>query len=42
MNNLKIIFFIIPFNLFNSNIDYRQIGLGGVKTPQNLVDIISM
>ncbi len=40
MNNFNYNSFFYPnYNLFNSNIDYRQIGLGGVKTPQNLVDI---
>ena len=40
MNNFNYnSFFYTNYNLFNSNIDYRQIGLGGVKTPQNLVDI---
>ena len=32
-------FFYPNYNLFNSNIDYRQIGLGGVKIPQNFIDI---
>ena len=40
MNNFNYNSFFYPnYNLFNSNIDYRQIGLGGVKIPQNFVDI---
>lgn len=40
MNNFNYNNFFYPnYNLFNSNIDYRQIGIGGVKIPKNLVDI---
>lgn len=40
MNNFNYNSFFYPnYNLFNSNIDYRQIGIGGVKIPQNFVDI---
>tara|TARA_Y100000741_G_scaffold24397_1_gene17618 strand:- start:4406 stop:6061 length:1656 start_codon:yes stop_codon:yes gene_type:complete len=40
MNNFNYNSFFYPnYNLFNSNIDYRQIGIGGVKNPQNFVDI---
>ena len=40
MNNFNYNSFFYPnYNLFNSNIDYRQIGLGGVKIPQNFIDI---
>lgn len=40
MNNFNYNSFFYPnYNIFNSNIDYRQIGIGGVKTPNGLIDI---
>ena len=40
MNNFDYNSFFSPdYNLFNSNIDYRQIGIGGIKTPKSLLDI---
>ena len=41
MNNFNYNSFFYPnYNLFNSNIDYRQIGIGGIKNPKFLVDIL--
>ena len=41
MNNFDYNSFFSPnYNLFNSNIDYRQIGIGGIKNPKFLVDIL--